>query len=112
MGKFSKEYNQNRKKVKDLLKEYHYLWEIYNEILNQTTYGDFNVALVRIVDQVEAIGLVHTTFKNCNEKVKKIFIQKWEAKYGKINNDPFQLLINDLQDIAKAIQTRKMYMNR
>lgn len=112
MGNYSKIYTKDQKQIKFHLRGYHSLWLRYNRILKQTQYGLFDMVITASLNLIEDVKKKKIGFNKSNLRVKKIFLQKWQKKYGKINSRPYDLLEEDIMEIVTAIRIRKEYLRR
>lgn len=110
MPKYSQKYNNDRKQIHILITKYNYLWERYNQILENLIYGQYETVFKTLPFLLDDIIGPENLFLNSSKRVKKIFLKKWEEKYEKKESNPFNLLKEDCLEILHKVTSRKEYL--
>ncbi len=112
MGKYSKQFNQDNKILKNLLHDYHKCWLIFVSIREQIQYGQHEEATRSALTHIDVINDHKRECLKRSVRIQKLFLRKWQKKYGKVTEFPYQFMTDDLQKIVRAVNTRRMYLKQ
>jgi len=112
MGKYSKEYNIDKKQINLILQKFHKEWKNYNTCLEDLQYANFDVATRKSEAMLDPIAKLKVLFSKSNKRVQKGFIHKFEKKYGRTTPDPIHLLETDVIKLIRSIATRRLYLRQ
>ena len=104
-GKYSKEYNIQHKHLRYFLDEFRAANENYTIILEQVTQGSFEDANKKCLGLLDEVKTLNQSFLDLDYKIQKLFLRKWLDKYKRYDiNDPFGMMLDDLDDILTSIE--------